>query len=326
MFRTGVIPVSQPSADFNPVPIWEYDSHAVGINHIALSPSGLDAALSQWDGSIHIIATMTGHVCYSIPFIDRDTVVACTRFYPGEDRRMILSVGTSGNIALFEYLVGSCLWRTHEVDTNTYACDFSCNGANFATGGKDGAVRIYDTQTQQISRIYSDISEVHHSSRIYALVYDPDNANLLVTAGWDTRVLLWDTRNDKFVHNFSGPNICGDAVDLRQNFLLTAAWRSESPFELWDVRHPGPSIAQGGWGGSDPAQVYSAKFCREKGWIAAGGAGSPSVKAFSVPAFESLHRLGYFKDTVNSVAPSPDGRYVLAASQDGKCFGFGQTG
>jgi WD40 repeat protein len=324
MFKTGVIPVSQSPPDFHPVPIWEYDSRGVAINHIALSASGSDVAISQWDGTIQILAATTGRVSYSIPFVDRDTVVACTRFYPGADRRLILSVGTSGQIGLFEYLVGSCFWSTREADTNTYACDFSPTGANFATGGKDGVVRIYDTQTQVISREYSNISEVRHSSRIYAVVYDPDNPNQLVTAGWDTRVLFWDVRQENFVHNFSGPNVCGDAIDVRQNFLLTAAWRSDSPFELWDMRHPGPSIAQGEWGGSDCAQVYSAKFSREKGWIAAGGSNSHSVKVFSSPAFESLYRLGYFKDTVNSVAPSPDGKFLLAASQDGKCFGFGQ--
>jgi hypothetical protein len=43
----NVFLLGEPPADFNPVPIWEYDSHGVGINHIALSPSWLDAAFSM---------------------------------------------------------------------------------------------------------------------------------------------------------------------------------------------------------------------------------------------------------------------------------------
>jgi WD40 repeat protein len=230
MFKTGVIPVSQTPTDFSPVPVWTYDSEGVGIYHVSLSASGLEAAVSQWNGVTQVLSALTGRVSYTIPFVNKDTVVACSKFYPGPDRRLLLSVGTSGHVALFEYLVGTCLWSTREVDNNTYACDFCANGSNFATGGKDGDVRIYDTATLKISRTYSNLSEAHHSSRIYATVYDPEDPNRLITAGWDTRVLLWDTRQDKYVHNFGGPNICGDAVDMRAGFLLTAAWRPEKPF------------------------------------------------------------------------------------------------
>ena len=313
---------AESSKGFQSLPVWTYEVRDVGFHHLAMSPSAQEIAVSQWDGSIQILSARTGRVSYSIPFVDTSTVVSCTKFHPG--KRMILSCGTSGHVALYNYQKGSVVWSTQELDTNTYTCDFACDGSVFATAGKDAVVRVYDTETRKLLGTYSKGKDVDpcHTSRIYSLIFEKKDPHRLITGGWDTRVIFWDTRQQDSVAHFGGPNVCGDSLDIYETYLLTGAWRSEWPLELWDIRNPGELVARGNWGGSDFCQVYSAKFCQTKGWIVAGGSESHSVKAFSTPDFKPMARLGYFDKAVNSVAVSPDGKLLVAASQDGKCCAF----
>lgn len=309
-----------PKKGFESRPVWTYENDLIGIRHVSLSPNGQDIALSQWDGQIQILSSRTGRVSYTIPFINTDTVVSCTKFHPRE--RMILSCGTSGHVGLCLYQKGEFIWSTLELDTNTYACDFSSDGSSFATAGKDTAVRVYDTESRSLIVAFDSEFEKHHTSRVYSVVCDKSDPNRLVTGGWDTRVILWDTRSRSPLCHIGGPYICGDSVDVRDHQVITGSWRYDTPLELWDLRNPGTPITTGSWGRDQFCQIYSAKFCQSKGWIVAGGSEDHAVKAFSAPKLESLARIGYFEGTVNSVAVSDDGSLIVAASQDGKCCGF----
>ena len=314
---------ADPPKGFQSLPLWTYEVRDVGLHHLSMSPTAQEIAVSQWDGTIQILSARTGRISYTIPFVDTSTVVSCSKFHPSNEKKLLLSCGTSGHVALCQYQKGQFIWSTQELDTNTYTCDFSCDGDTFATAGKDSVVRIYHTETRKLVTTFSkQDADPCHTARIYSLVFDNNNPHVLVTGGWDTRVILWDTRQTESVAHFGGPNICGDSIDVRDTYLLTGAWRSEWPLELWDMRSPGEPLARGNWGGSEFCQIYSAKFCQMEGWIAAGGSESHSMKVFSCPEFNGMARLGYFDKAVNSVVVAPDGRLVVAASQDGKCCAF----
>lgn len=313
-------PTDAPKKGFEGRPVWTYETDFIGIRHVSMSPTGQEIAVSQWDGNIQILSSRTGRISYTIPFINTDTVVSCTKFHPRE--KLIISCGTSGHVGLCLYQKNEFVWSTLELDTNTYACDFSSDGYTFATSGKDSAVRVYDTETHNLIICFDSEFEKHHTSRVYSVVYDRSDPSRLLTGGWDTRVLLWDTRAKLPVGHIGGPNICGDSVDIRGNEVITGSWRYAKPLELWDIRSPGSPVSTGEWGSSQICQIYSAKFCQSKGWVVAGGSEDHAVKAFATPKLESLARIGYFEGPVNSVIAADDGSLVVAASQDGKCCAF----
>lgn len=54
-----------------------------------------------------------------------------------------------------------------------------------------------------------------HSNRIQAIKFDPHNTNLIVTGGWDNVLVIYDIRSREPALSLIGPNICGEAIDVR---------------------------------------------------------------------------------------------------------------
>jgi WD40 repeat protein len=81
-----------------------------------------------------------------------------------------------------------------------FALDYRPDGVEFATGGKDATVRVYDEATKALSgRLKSgmgygkDVTS-GHSNRIFSVKYHPTEAHTILSGGWDNTVQVWDTR------------------------------------------------------------------------------------------------------------------------------------
>ncbi|CAM9640429.1 unnamed protein product [Chrysoparadoxa australica] len=177
-----------------------------------------------------------------------------------------------------------------EVLSVAYAHD----AATFAVGTNDGVIRIYDEQTKEL------IKNLHpgvgfgtnvtdgHSSRVFGLRFHPTDSNLLVSAGWDSCVYVWDILKEQTIMNIFGPHVCGDALDITEHRILTGSWRNSDRLQLWNLES-GAAAGELSWGakhwkestgGSAGAcRLYAACFSHGKGadgkFIAAGGAGGP---------------------------------------------------
>ena len=333
---------SQPKQKkgFSTTASWNYDSSNVPIHHLTFSKSSNEIAVSQWDGKVQILSAQTGRISYSID-THQETIVSCSKFHPNS-HGLILSCTTSGTVGIYRIADGICTWKTTEKtnndgqieNNNCYSCDISSDASTFVVVGSDAIVRVYDAVNfKNIHTFSKDTPELnlYHTSRIYSSLYDPSNPAIIFTGGWDTRVLMWDLRSGQSVSSFGGPNLCGDSLDIdsRNNILLTGSWRRKTPLEMWDIR-TSQVVEQGEWSSSlnqenDICQVYSAKFVKNPnntiGNVVAGGSDCHNFKLFDTELKPTL-RLGFFKETINSIAVSPDGQKIVAASQDGKCQAF----
>lgn len=313
---------------------WTYSTESVPLYHVSFSKNSQEIAVSQWDGKVQILSAMTGRISYTVD-IHENTIVSCTRFHPNLNS-VILSCCTSGTVSLYNISDSTSSWHIKEFNmdvpgkefNNCYCCEFSPDASHFVTVGSDAIVRLYDTQSHQctskLSKNFAD-TPFYHSARVYSCVFDNSNSHSLFTGGWDTRVIMWDTRSGVGVQGFGGPNICGDSLDVYDNFLLTGAWRQKSPLELWDIRN-GKCIKTGNWNihenSTDFCQIYAAKFIKnEKHLIVAGGSDSQNFKIFD-KNLQPLERYGFFDESINSIAVSPDCKTIIAASQNGKCQAF----
>lgn len=319
---------------------WSYSSSNVPIHHLSFSRTSNEIAVSQWDGKVHILSAQTGRISYTID-TKQQTIVSCSKFHPNSHSHL-LSCLTSGTVGLYKIADGSCDWSITEQTNNSgqiennncYSCDFSSDSSTFAVVGSDAIIRIYDgVSFKNVLTLSKDTPEstLYHTTRIYSTIYDPKNPSILFTGGWDTRVFMWDIRSGKGIISFGGPNICGDSIDIdtHNNILLTGSWRRKAPLEFWDIR-TGNLMKQGEWSSSlnqdnDICQIYSAKFIKQSGnnpnAIVAGGSDCNNVKLFNIDLKPTL-RLGFFKETINSIAVSPDGNKIVIGSQDGHCQAF----
>ncbi|EGR33438.1 WD repeat protein [Ichthyophthirius multifiliis] len=106
-----------------------------------------------------------------------------------------------------------------------------------------------------------------------------------MTAGWDQNVLIWDMRTNSTQNYIYGPLICGDALDFKNNLVLTGSWREDKQLQLWDIRKTSKSINLQ-WenlGNEQDSQsfIYSCQFSKyDDSFIIAGSAGSNQIRLF----------------------------------------------
>lgn len=62
----------------------------------------------------------------------------------------------------------------------------------------------------------------------------PDDPNILVSCGWDSNMLIWDMRVKKSVGVVYGPNLSGDALDIKNGVILTGSYRNKEQLQTWD--------------------------------------------------------------------------------------------
>ena len=82
-----------------------------------------------------------------------------------------------------------------------YALDYSLDGKQFASAGKDYTVRVYDEATKACAKVLcGGFGKQHagHSNRIFALKFTPDDPKMLLSAGWDNTVRAPGTQ-ERFV-------------------------------------------------------------------------------------------------------------------------------
>jgi len=133
-------------------------------------------------------------------------------------------------------------------------------------GYSDGSIAVYDDETKQRLKRWNSnsISSTGHNNRIFALKYIPELENIIVTAGWDSNVFVWDIRERQPIDYFKAPRVSGDAVDYKGGNLLIGCADDEEPLTLWNFAER-KKICGVKWTDTDEANeafVYSCSFNR----------------------------------------------------------------
>ena len=209
-------------------------------------------------------------------------------------KNVFLAANAAGAVQHWHMTSGKCLHSLEDKDNQVYALDYNVEGTQFVTAGKDTAVRVYDEATKTLIATmqgglsYSVKASPGHSNRIFACKFLSNDDNIIVSGGWDNTVQIWDVRAGHSVRSFYGPHICGDALDVVGNEIVTGSWRPENQLEVWDLGS-GSLITGIPWKAASsvvsrqPAcMLYAAQFSKEgQGrYIAAGGSGANEAKIF----------------------------------------------
>lgn len=198
---------------------------------------------------------------------------ACSlAFRPGlrGSRQVCATAHAEGIVNHWQVHTGKLLHTLHEPGNETYAIAYSPNGLQFATAGRDRVVRVYDaaSRTLQLELAQGTANSAGHSNRIFAVKFHPTDPNLLLSAGFDHTVQIWDLRVGKSVRSVYGANVCGQALDIHDSEILTGSARPATQLELWDL-HTTDQISDLHW--PDAASLYCACFSPNGEHLAAGG-------------------------------------------------------
>ncbi|KAG2432059.1 hypothetical protein HYH02_013128 [Chlamydomonas schloesseri] len=176
------------------------------------------------------------------------------------------------------------------------------DGRMFASAGSDTVVRVYDEAAAPGGAAcrtldHGDgVTTTGHTSHVFSLAWQPDDPQILLSGGWDNRVLVWDLRVHRSVRSISGPHICGDALDISPAsgagapadtpLVLTGSWRAKNPLQLWDLGS-GRLLTNLPWWQPEPdgCLPYAARFGTgaAAGLVVAGGSGvKPLVRVYKL--------------------------------------------
>lgn len=265
---------------------YKFELEKDGVFSVQFSPDGVHVLIGYGDGAIQVIDSKTASLVKELR-IGRQVAVAVTmlRFHPKNSNEVWAS-SAEGKVYAGNMLDGTCRAILTEPNNEINCLAFSLNGDILSTAGRDHAIRLYDTTTMQVTKVYEGqvITQAPedftgHSNKIFVVKYHPDDNNVFVSGGWDNFVGIWDRRTAKGLQrHISGPHIAGDGLDIKNNLILTASWVLSDALQLWDFRQ-GSLIQKLPFRHEDNgAFLYSCRFC-SRTQVIAGGSGTNSIQA-----------------------------------------------
>ena len=201
-------------------------------------------------------------------------------YYGTKAKNILTTVSADGKIDFWHSSSGKILYSLQEESNPIMCLDFNSDGNLFATGGNDKTIKLYDDNMKTLISTMKSNSFSHpgHSNRVFSVIFNKESDNMLISGGWDNTLQIYDVRERAIVASIYGPHICGDALDIKGNKVLAAAWAAENQIQIYDLRMlKAESVID--WGaleGNDKKASFLytcqfAKFRNEKFEFAVGG-------------------------------------------------------
>lgn len=249
--------------------------------------------------------------------------VTCAKFYPFKNN-ILITTESQGDIVIWDLEEWSQKRKIYEKDNEIETLDFSHDGKIFATAGKDRTVRIYDCSnlemiknfpgTNMLDEDTTELTDFGHGRKVFALKFHPFDDNVFITGGWDKCIKVWDVRSAHSVRTIWGPYICGDALDMCVDQILTGSWVADNALQVWDFKS-GNLIETIPFPSEKGAFLYCARFLSDE-LIAAGGSGTKDLKLL----YRHTHEIAACLDN--------DGKTIQAldTADNGHLLAMGSTG
>ena len=182
---------------------------------------------------------------------------------------------------------------------------YSPDAARVVTGGRDGAVRVWDGSTGRQLHALSG-----HASSVKAVAYSPDGKRL-ASGCHDGIVRLWDTASGREVTAFEKQpsQVLAIAVSPDGRSLATAGW--DRLIRLWDVATGRERLTLPG----HAERVLTVAFSPD-GSILASGGWDHTVALWDLKTGRQLAAMEGHTHGVGAAAFSPDGRRLASGSFD----------
>ena len=160
---------------------------------------------------------------------------------------------------------------------------------------------MYDDFKKTVSNVLrAGVSCTTHENRILAVKFLKDHPNVLLSAGWDNTVILWDMRTKSSSGQIIGPQVYGEALDCQGNYILTGNSREEDQIQIFDIRTL-KSVTALNWNtnpeANKKAYIYTAQFSKYNDeFIGAGSTGLNEMKILDNQQSYQVKQVFYKKD------------------------------
>lgn len=312
----GAIPVD--GAEIHAALVARFDHREGEARDLTFSPDGSLLAAAGTDGRIELMRGAPGTVWRTIVHPDGASPLAVS-----PDGTMLVSGGYDRAARIWRIADQRPIRVLEGSGGTIWSVAWSRDGSKIATAGEDKLIRIWNAADGALLRTLAG-----HELNIWSVRFSPDS-RLLASGSFDHSIRIWDVASGRMVRQLAGHDQAVVSVDFSPDGRLLASGGDDSTVRIWRVAD-GAALAML-TGGSD--HVYAVAFSPDGRWLASGGRARSAIGTFwhqltgggaKGPAVRlwrvrdgALQATLEHSDDVMSLAFSPDGRRLAAASADG---------
>ena len=289
--------------------------HTDEVSSVAFSPDGRYIASGSWGETVNVklwetstgreIRTLAGHTDY----------VESVAFSP--DGRYVASGSRDKTVKLWDATTGREIRTLVGHTDSVKSVAFSPDGRYLVSGSQDKTVRLWEASTGREIRILAG-----HTGSVESVAFSPDG-RYIGSGSHDDTVKLWETSTGRTLRTLLGPKGMGviESVAFSRDgkYVLSTIWGENvegGNLKVWEVR-TGKELKTF----KNVFLDLSAMAISPDGKTVLTGASDShafSLRLWDLSTGRELRKMG--GDVAvggNSVAFSPDGRYLLAEAPCG---------
>jgi len=150
------------------------------------------------------------------------------------DGQFALSGSWDKSMRLWDLNTGATTRQFKGHDKDILSVAFSPDNRQIVSGSRDKTIKLWNT----LAECKYTIQEDCHSEWVSCVRFSPNTKNpLLVSAGWDNVVKVWNLTNCKLKTNHFGHNGHLNTVTISPDGSLAASGGQDSKAMLWDLNH-----------------------------------------------------------------------------------------
>jgi WD40 repeat protein/serine/threonine protein kinase len=178
------------------------------------------------------------------------------------------------------------------------------------TGGEDGVVRLWETQSGKLVQEIKPPTLAVGLTALWTALFDP-SGRAVFTSSAGGNVIVWDAQSGKELRRFAGEGneVRSMALSTDGRYLLTSAPNNTAV--LWDV-HSGVQLRRFS---GHTAEIDAVALSADGKW-ALTGSDDKTARLWDIQTSEQRALFTDPISRVGAVAFSPDGRYILVSGSD----------
>merc|ERR1719392_316402 len=179
------------------IPQKRLHGHGHFVSDVVLSSDGHFALSGSWDKTLRLWDLSTGNTTRRFESHTKDVMSVAF----SADNRQIVSGSRDKTLRLWDLSTGNTTRRfeSHTKDVNSVA--FSGDNRQIVSGSRDKSIKLWNTLAECKYTIQEDM----HTDWVSSVVFSPSaKMPLIVSAGWDKLVKVWNLSNCKLRTNLVG--------------------------------------------------------------------------------------------------------------------------
>ena len=212
------------------------EGHSLSVNEVSFSPDGKYFASISNDGIFQIRSAKTGLLVAKENNLFLESMVwspDSTKIATGSRQSSKIIVWELSPVTedLIKIKISQKIIFEQEDGVNCLA--WSPNGAYLASGSVRKKITIFNTQKQEIFKIFTDNYKGYGG--IMAIAFSPDSTHL-AAGGWDKKINFWDIKKGKISRTLTGHSGIVFSISFSPDGDLLASGSDDKTLKIWDVK------------------------------------------------------------------------------------------